>query len=483
MSNIDASDKDQLYILKGLLSFSDYADKYLEHMSKDYFVPSIGGAVDCIKRFYIKNGRTPSVGILCDSIFPRVFKNEDEREEVTDTIYEAMDVKFQKEQYFDWLCAETEKFIEMQSIIESLMQATELVQQGKPKEAAALVHQAATIDFNDDLGLDYFEDLQKRLERLKEKVDVIPTGIPTLNKIIGGGWQRQTLNIIGAPTNVGKTMMLCALALNLIRQGYNVLYITLEIRDDLLANRIDANLTDTPIGSLAENVDLLMENVLREREEADREGNPFGQLIIKDYKSEDIRSNQIKALCRELQAKRHFKPDVIIVDSIDYIIPNTKSYSENTYGKLKTASREVRNVMCSFDCVGFSAVQVGRQAFSSSVIELEDTSDSIGIPQTADFMMMVSRTEDMVEENKLCCHVAKNRFGENKKTFFLDVQYDFMRITDSEASGENEIEHKEAKAKAALLKTNKVNNTSGQTSKEKGGEDDRREVAKKTINI
>ena len=485
MSTVSIDNKDELYIVKGLLSFSDFADKYMDHINKDHFAPSISGVIDCIKRFYIKNGRPPSVGILCDSIFPKVFKDEERREELTEVVYEAMDLKFQKEHYFDWLCHETEKFIEMQSILESFMIATELMQKGKPKEAAELVHKAASIDFNDDLGLDYFEDLKKRLELLKEKVDVIPTGIQTLDKYIGGGWRRQSLNIIGAPTNVGKTMILCALALNLMKQGYNVLYITLEIRDDLLANRIDANLTDTPISEIGDDVETLMQNVIDEREEADKNGKPFGRLIIKDYKSEDIRSNQIKALIRELQTKKGFNPDAIVVDSIDYIVPNTKSYSENTYGKLKTAAREVRNVMCSFNCVGFSAVQVGRQAFSSSVIELEDTSDSIGIPQTADFMMMASRTEDMVQESKICCHIAKNRYGENKKTFFIDVEYEYMRISDSEGSGEATIRHKENNAKSALTKMKNVDvKPSNQNNNNKEGENNvERQTSKKTINI
>lgn len=474
--SIDTEDKNQLYILKGLLSFPDYADKYVDYLNKDHFVPSVGRIVDCVKRFYVKNGRVPSTGILTDSIFPRVIKDEDEREEITDILFEALDVKFQKAEYFDWLCHETEKFIELQSIIESLMKATDLVQQGKPKEAAALVQQAAAIDFNDDLGLDYFLDVEKRLAKLKEEIDVIPTGISSLDEHIGGGWQRQSLNIIGAPTNVGKTLILCALALNMIRQGYNVLYVTLEIRDDLLANRIDANLTDTPIKELGNDIDILMRTILEERDDAEKKGEPYGRLIIKDYKSEDIRSNQIKALIRELQSKKNFKPDAIIVDSIDYIIPNTKSYSENTYGKLKTASREVRNVMCSFDCAGFSAVQVGRQAFSQSVIELEDTSDSIGIPQTADFMLMVSRTEDMVEENKLCCHIAKNRYGENKKTFFVDVQYEYMRITDAN-SDSSDMSHKEKKAKKVLEKNqDKIH-------KKEEGEHGKRQTAKKTINV
>lgn len=285
--------------------------------------------------------------------------------------------------------------------------------------------------------MDYFDDIAQRVERMKSPEQVIKTGTPSLDEHIGGGWRRKMLGIFGAATNVGKTLILGDAAKKLIEQGLNGLYVSLEINEDILANRIDANLTGIVMSDLSMNPDRLMQDLLEKKRLAEASGQPFGRLIIKEYPPASMSANQLLALVKDLQVKRNgFKPDFIMVDYLGLMIPNGKAFSDNTYGKLKTVAEELRAVAVKLNVPILSAVQVNRSGYEESEIGLEKTSDSMGIPMTADVMIMVSRTEDLAANNQLYYHVAKSRFSKNGSGFLVQVDYDHMRINDFiDASG------------------------------------------------
>ena len=444
----------ELYILKGLLTFSDYCSKYIDKVQPSSFCPEVGPIIKGIKKYYTKYDKAPSVEILCDHALPKLFAGDkDLIEYATDVIIEAKELNFDKENYYDFLVDETQSFIQRTAIENALMEALPLVENGEMDAAVALINQANSLNFDDNLGHDYFEDLAERVERMKTGEDLILTGMSELDRQIGGGWHKKSLNIFGAATNVGKTLILSDIAMKLLAQGKNGLYISLEIYEDLLANRIDANLSDIALGELADDPDQMMRVLLQMKQEAEDKGKPFGRLIIKESAPGCLSANGIKTLIRELELKRGgFKPDFLMVDYIGLMVPNSSSFSDNTYGKLKTVAEELRAVGSVFDIPVFSAVQVNRDAFNSSHVGLENTSDSMGIPMTADLMIMITRPED---SEIMKWHIAKSRFSKNGQSIEVGVTYDRMRLRcvgDDEINTEDDLVRSANRAKMNLRK-------------------------------
>lgn len=420
-------DKMELYILKGLVTFRDYCSKFIEKIQPSDFSIETSPIIRVIKQYYAKYNKPPTVDVICDHGLPKIHKyDENKITASTDILIEAKLIPFEKENSYDFLVDETKKFIKRSAIERALMQSLPLVQEGKMDQAVAIINEANSITFDDSLGHDYFEDIEKRIERMKSGEDILPTGMDELDRNIGGGWHKKSLNIFGAGTNVGKTLVLSDITLKLISQGFNGLYISLEIYEDLLANRIDANLSDIALSELSDNPEYMMKVLLEIKNKNEEQGNPFGRLIIKEYAPGCLSANTLLSLVRDLQLKRNgFKPDFIVVDYIGLMIPNSSSFSDNTYGKLKTVAEELRSAGSILDVPVFSAVQVNRDAFRSKDIGLENTSDSMGIPMTADLMIMITRDD---EENIMKWSVAKSRFSKNGTTIMVNVTYDKMRL-------------------------------------------------------
>lgn len=428
-------DRTELYILKGFLTFGDYAAKFIDKVQPDSFSQEVGPIIKAIRQFYLKYQKSPSMEILCDKALPKYYRNDEERIEQAESILqEAVAIKFERKDYYDWLIDETKTFIKKNALLDAMMEAVNLIEKDRDNDdlrnqAVQLVLKANSISFDDDLGLDYWDELDERGERMKTGVAVIPTGMNKLDRLIGGGWHRKSLNIFGAGTNVGKTLILSDICLKLISQGYNGIYISLEIYEDLLANRIDANLIDVPLSDLPDDPDFMINTIKEMRKEAEAQGKPFGRLIIKEKSPGCLCANDILALVRDLELKRMgFKPDFIMIDYIGLMVPNASSFTDNTYGKLKTVAEELRSVGSRLDVPVFSAVQVNRDAYNSSHQGLENTADSMGIPMTADLMIMATRNETQDEENKMTWFIAKSRYSRNNSVVSVDVEYEHMRI-------------------------------------------------------
>lgn len=433
--------KTELYIIKGLLLLSDYCSKFIEKVQPSSFSPEVAPIVKSIKIYYAKYNKAPTIQVLCDHMLPKAYKGDESLIEYgTDVLVEARELPFSNDNSYDFLVDETKKFIKRSAIEDAIIEAMSLVESGKMDEAVSLITEANAISFDESLGHDYFEDLKDRVLRMKSGEDILLTGMSELDKRIGGGWHKKSLNIFGAETNAGKTLIMSDITLKLLAQGYNGLYVTLEIYEDLLANRIDANLADISLSNLVDDPDLMMSTLMAIKDKRDSEGNPFGRLIIKYTSPGCMNSNGLLALIRELQLKRNgFKPDFIMVDYIGLLVPNNKSFSDNTYGKLKTVAEELRAVGSTLNVPVFSAVQVNRDAFGSPDIGLENTSDSMGIPMTADVMIMITRDKDA---DIMKWFIAKSRFSKNGQSFVVDVVYDKMRLSctgDSEVNTEDDL--------------------------------------------
>lgn len=469
-----AEDKTELYILKGLIHMPDYAAKYIDKMEEAYFSPAVGRVVRGIKRVWMSHKKCPTNKLLIDVILPKVCKGDEVAcEESIDMLQESEFCSLPKgcEEFYDWLVDETKKFIKRSRIELALVKCVELMDQQKMDAAIQEIINANNISFDESLGLDYLDDIEKRMDELRNPTAVIDTGIDKLNRAIGGGWRNKSLTIFGAATNVGKTLILGDISFRLIDQGLNGLYLTLEITENLLANRIDANMSGIPMKDLSYDVDELAERIIRkrrERESLSQEDNsvkPYGRLIIKEYPPATMNSNMLLSLVRELELKRGgFKPDFICVDYIGLMTPNGKSFSDNTYGKLKTVSEELRAIAVKLDLPIFSAVQVNRDGYNSSHVGLENTADSIGIPATADLMITVCRDSEADSSNKMYWYVAKSRFSRNGDQFMLDVDYDHMRVYDAAEDSMEDDTMDEINRVVDSLRERKLNGPKKQTS-------------------
>jgi replicative DNA helicase len=498
-------DNIELYIIKGLLTIQDYTVKFIDVIKTDHFSAATQPIVRMIRGFYLKHRKSPSPEILIDILLPKLFNGDQEKvDKAEEVIQNALSATIDKEKFYDFLVDETKNFIKFNSMQLALMESVDLIAQGKMSEAVKKVNDASNLSFDDNLGLDYFEDLAERIERMKSGVHIIPSGMKRLDDKIGGGWHNKSLVIFGAATNVGKTLILGDVSYKLIKQGLNGLYITLEIYQDLLANRIDANLSDIEMSELNTDPDLLFQVINKEKEEADAAGVPYGRFIIKEYAPNCLNCNQILTFVRELNLKRNgFKPDFIAVDYIGLLAPNGKSFSDNTYGKLKSVAEELRTVASVLDIPVFSAVQVNRDGMNASHVGMENTSDSVGIPMTADVMIMVTRDDDMNAESKMRWFVAKSRYSRNGESFIVDADYNHMRITADDEEKQDAKQRAASKACAAALKASHttkavikqptqtiVNNASGknlgeaaETENIKDNNDEKSKPAKKALNI
>jgi len=430
-------DKNELYILKGLLRHLDFVCKFCDKIKHSYFSPEVAPVVLTIKKFFLKTQKLPTVEMICDIYLIKICNGDEQlKEKAVNAIENALEIPFDQKEYeehFDWLCSMTKEWIVDKSVENALMEASDLFLKGKRQEAVQKILEASHVNFDDDVGLEYIADIDRRISNLKEKTLVIDTGIPTLNDRIGGGWRPKSLIMFGAATNVGKTLILGAISASLIQQGYNGLYVTLEINDFMLANRIDANIADISLADLPANADRLKEIITNKVEDAKRRGKDIGRLIIKEFPPASISAHNILSMIREFEIKRNgFKPDFICVDYIGLMIPNGKSFSDNSYGKLKTVSEEVRAIGCKLGVPMFSAVQVNRGGFNQEKLGLENTSDSMGIPMTADLMIMVSRNDELDKQNKMWWEIAKSRWSKNGGGLKIHVDFDHMRISDGE---------------------------------------------------
>jgi KaiC/GvpD/RAD55 family RecA-like ATPase len=418
-----------------------------------------------------------------------VLKNDQDRiDQCEDVIQSISALEINAGDFYKWLEDHTKTFIRDERMKNALLTAMPFLEAKNFDEVLKLVNQAAAVNFDDNLGLDYFGDIAARMERLKTGDNVIPTGYANVDKMLNGGWRSKTLNVFGAGTNVGKTLILSDITSKLLKQSLNGLYITLEIYQDSLANRIDANIADIEMSDLKDNVDVLVKKIEDERKKAEARGVPYGTLIIKEYPPTSLNCNQILAYVRELQLKKGFVPAFICVDYLALMAPNGKSFSDNTYGKLKTVAEELRAVACILDVPIFTATQVNRNAYGLSEVGMESTSDSMGIPMTADVMIMASRDEVCEKENKMYWYFAKSRFSKNGGGFYMNVQYSYMRLTPQEDNEVNYtlINQAEKKEKAAInrrkvevIKTVHANN--GEPANDTKEEHVKK--SKKTINV
>ena len=334
----------------------------------------------------------------------------------------------------DWLIDSTEKWCQDRAIHNAIMESITIID-GKHESLTKgalpdLLSKALGVAFDTNVGHDYVENAEQRYDFYHTEEDRIPFDLEYFNKITKGGVPNKTLNICLAGTGVGKSLFMCHLAASSLVDGKNVLYITMEMAEERIAERIDANLLNIPIDQLE-----TMSKDMFTKKVYDLSKKTAGKLIVKEYPTGSAHSGHFRALLNELKLKKEFQPDIIFIDYLNICASSRMKAmggAINSYTYIKAIAEELRGLAVEYDLPIFSATQTTRSGYSNSDVGLEDTSESFGLPATADLMFALISTEELEKMNQMMVKQLKNRYNDptHHKRFVIGVDRSKMRLFD-----------------------------------------------------
>lgn len=435
------SDNISRLILRNLLTNEQYMRKVIPFMDPAYFE----GIEKELFRFYVKYvakyNNQPTLQSFRISIdeSEAILSEEGYRSamEMLPELFEpvAVDEK--------WLLDSTEKWCQDRALFNAIMESITIID-GKHKELTKnalpdILSKALSVTFDTNIGHDYLENAGERYEFYHETEERIPFDLEYFNAITKGGLPNKSLNIALAGTGVGKSLFMCHCAANALTQGKNVLYITMEMAEERIAERIDANLLDLPIDQI--------ENLSREMFETKVSkiaAKTNGKLIIKEYPTGQAHSGHFRALLNELKLKKKFSPDLVFIDYLNICSSSRMKGlggSINTYSYIKAIAEELRGLAVEFNLPIMSATQTTRTGYANSDPGLEDTSESFGLPATADLMFALISNDELVSLNQILVKQLKNRYNDpnHNKRFVIGVDRSKMKLFDVDESQQKNI--------------------------------------------
>ena len=432
-------DKVEILILRNLLYNEEYLRKVIPFIKADYYEDSNQKIVfEEIEKFVHEYNQPATKEVLCIEVEKRQDINDTTFSEITKLISYLEDVPTD----FDWLCDTTEKWCRDRAIYLALMESIALADgDSKEKDRGAIpsiLSNALAVSFDTNIGHDYLIDYEQRYETYHKKEDLIPFDLEYFNKITKGGLPNKTLNIALAGTGVGKSLFMCHVASSALLGGKNVLYITLEMAEEKIAERIDANLLNVPIQEITE-----LPKVMFEDKVTKLANRTQGSLIIKEYPTASAHAGHFRSLLNELALKKSFRPDIIFIDYLN--ICASERYragsNVNSYTVVKAIAEELRGLACEANVPIVSATQTTRSGYGSSDVELTDTSESFGLPATADLMFALISTEDLEGLGQIMVKQLKNRYNDPTifKRFVVGIDRAKMRLYDCEQSAQDDI--------------------------------------------
>ena len=425
--------------LRNLIHNEEYSRKVLPFIKEDYFSDRLERLLfKEIYRFITKFNALPTKEALSIEINDSKDITEDEYKKITDIIATLNPEKINLE----WLVETTEKFCKDRAIHNAILSGIQIID-GKDKKHTPeylpdLLSDALSVSFDQKVGHDYLLETKERFDFYKKKEERLELDLEFFNKITRGGIPSKTLNICLAGTGVGKTMFMTHLASSILLQNKNVLYITMEMAEERIAERIDANLLNVGMSDLEELPYQMYETKINKLQ-----SKTTGTLIIKEYPTASAHTGHFKNLMSELALKKSFKPDILFVDYLN-ICASARfkpGANVNSYTYIKAIAEELRGLAVEHDIPIFSATQTTRGGFISSDVGLEDTSESFGLPATADFMFALISSEELEEKNQIMVKQLKNRYNDptlNRK-FIVGVDRSKMRLYDVEQSAQSDL--------------------------------------------
>jgi len=428
-------------ILSNLVFNEEFSRKTIPFLKEDYFTNQQDRLVfKLITEYVNKYNAFPSKEALAidlsnkDGISEESFKQS---KELIIALTQDTETKI------DWLLDQTEKFCQDKAIYNAIMASIGILDDSTGKTSKGSIPQilsdALAVSFDTHIGHDFLEDADSRYEFYHTKETRIPFDLDYFNKITQGGLPRKTLNIALAGTGVGKSLFMCHCAAANLSKGLNVLYITLEMAEERIAERIDANLLDTSLDDLK-----LLPKDVYDKKISRIKGKTNGKLVIKEYPTACAGSANFRHLLNELKLKKNFEPAIIYIDYLNICMSSRIKHGANvnSYTLVKAIAEELRGLAVEFNVPVVSATQTTRSGYSNSDVGLEDTSESFGLPATADFMFaLVKQSEELADLNQIVVKQLKNRYGDPNinSRFIVGVDRSKMRLYNVENSAQEDL--------------------------------------------
>ncbi len=429
----------EFLILKNLLHNEKYLRKTIPFLKSEYFQDTNQKIVfEEISTFVGEYNELPTKEVLTIEVEKRNDINEDSFKQVTHVIG-CLD---ESPVEFDWLVDTTEKWCRDRAIYLALLDSIAIAdgkdEKKNPEAIPSILSDALAVSFDNNIGHDYLQDYEQRFDFYHQKESRIQFDLEYFNKITKGGLPNKTLNIALAGTGVGKSLFMCHMAAASLMDGHNVLYITLEMAEEKIAERIDANLLNVGIQNITDlprpMFDTKVDSIAKKTQ---------GSLIIKEYPTASAHSGHFKSLLNELALKKSFKPDIIFVDYLNICASSRyrANSNVNSYSYIKAIAEELRGLAVESNLPIVSATQTTRSGFGSSDVELTDTSESFGLPATADLMFALISTEELEGLNQILVKQLKNRYNDPtmNKRFVVGIDRSKMRLYDCEQSAQEEL--------------------------------------------
>ena len=416
-------------ILRNLICNEQYYRKVVPFIKSDYFQEYNEKILfEEIADFASKYDKVPTKEVLTINLQSRGDLTE---ETFKDTLSGLNSLSDEWVDY-EWLCDSTEKWCQDRAIYNALMQSIKIADGGDKKldkgSIPSILQDALAVSFDEHIGHDYIEQADDRYEFYHRKEEKIPFDLEKFNYITKGGLPNKTLNIALAGTGVGKSLFMCHMAGSALSQGYNVLYITCEMAEEKIAERIDANLLNVSVKDIVDIPEVLFRSKVQEISKKTR-----GKLIIKEYPTASAHAGHFRALLNDLQLKKDFKPDLIFIDYLNICASvRYKGAIVNSYTYVKAIAEELRGLAVETNLPIISATQTTRAGFGNSDPDLTDTSESFGLPATADFMFALISTEELEQQGRILVKQLKNRYNDPtaSKKFMLGIDRAKMRLYD-----------------------------------------------------
>jgi len=425
--------------LSNLISNERYARKVLPFIKKNYFdIKEEEVVFDEITKFVDKYNKLPTKTAMVIELDGRKDLSEVEHKKVVELIQSlnSTDVDF------DWLVDTTEKFCKDKAIYNAIVDGIKIIDGKDGKRTADAIPEILTealgVSFDSSVGHDYLADSESRFDYYHKIEEKIPFDLDFFNKITKGGLPPKTLNIALAGTGVGKSLFMCHVAANCLSQGKNVLYITLEMAEERIAERIDANLMNISMEDLHDLPKKMFQDKI-----ARITKKTSGKLIVKEYPTASAHSSHFRGLIKELAIKKSFKPDIVFIDYLNICASSRLKGSQNvnSYTYIKAIAEELRGLAVETNVPFMSATQTTRTGFVSSDVGLEDTSESFGLPATADFMFALISNEELDGLNQILVKQLKNRYNDptSNKRFVVGIDRAKMKLYDVENNAQKEL--------------------------------------------
>lgn len=424
-------------IFTNLVTNEEYGRKVIPYLKEDYFesysdriiYKTINAYVEKYNKF--PNAKAIELDLDSLSLEDRVYKD---CKETVSTISDKDD------RDLEWLLDKTEKFCQERAVYNAIMSSIQILDNKDPKNNKGsipkILQDALGVSFDTHIGHDFFDDSDPRYEYYHRTEDRVPFKLEYLNRITKGGLPKKTLNVILAGPHVGKSLFMCSTAAGNLLDGKNVLYITMEMAEEEIARRIDANILDIPIEELDTiSKELFDKKMLRAK------GKTSGKLIIKEYPTSTAGSANFRHLLQELKLKKNFIPDIIYIDYLNICSSSRLKMGSNvnSYTYVKAIAEELRGLAVEFEVPIVSATQTTRSGFGNSDVDITDTSESFALPATVDFMIALVSSEELVALEQIMVKQLKNRYTnlDKCKRFVLGVDKIKMKLYDVEESAQD----------------------------------------------